>query len=73
MAFWVCGLSCRSTAARVGRVPMTVYILNRWAGQGHTKRRGGSQQPTVTNSREDSYLSYMALIDRTSISQALCQ
>ncbi|GFV22721.1 HTH_Tnp_Tc3_2 domain-containing protein [Trichonephila clavipes] len=57
IAYRNCGLSYHNIAARVGRDPKTVSkIGNRWAQDGNTERRAGSQRPCITSSREDRHV-----------------
>ncbi|GFW70405.1 HTH_Tnp_Tc3_2 domain-containing protein [Trichonephila clavipes] len=70
----LCGLSYRSTAARVGRDTTTVSRMwNRWFQDGNMERRAGSQRPPITSSREDRHVTRMTLMDHASMSGALSQ
>ncbi|GFV45735.1 HTH_Tnp_Tc3_2 domain-containing protein [Trichonephila clavipes] len=68
------GLLYHSIGACVGQDPMTVTrIWNRWVQDDNTERRGGSQRPPITSSREDIHVTRKALMKRTAKSRALRQ
>ncbi|GFU49487.1 HTH_Tnp_Tc3_2 domain-containing protein [Trichonephila clavipes] len=69
VAYWDCGLSYRSIAARVDQNPMTVCrIWNPWVRDGNTELRAGSQRLSFTSIREDRHVTRIALMDRAATS-----
>ncbi|GFV63216.1 HTH_Tnp_Tc3_2 domain-containing protein [Trichonephila clavipes] len=51
IAYRDCGLSNRSTAACVGRDPVTISrVWNQWILDDNTECRAGSQRPTIISS-----------------------
>ncbi|GFV28817.1 uncharacterized protein TNCV_3987661 [Trichonephila clavipes] len=48
-------------------------VWNRWFQDSNMERRDVSQQPPITSSREDRYVTHMVLMDRAATSRALSQ
>ena len=62
VAYWNCDLLSHSIANYVDRHPMTVRRMWNWKIQAsHTKRRPASQQPAITNRRQNRSITYMSL------------
>ncbi|GFV81122.1 HTH_38 domain-containing protein [Trichonephila clavipes] len=74
VAYRDCGLSFREIGSRVGRNQTTVMrICDRWIQEGTTDRRGRSQPPLCTTSREDRQIVHMAVMDRSVTSRTVAQ
>ncbi|GFX97611.1 transposable element Tcb1 transposase [Trichonephila clavipes] len=74
VAYRVCGLSFREIGSRVGRNQTTVmWICDRWMQEGTMDRRGRSDPPQCTTSREDRQIVRMAMMDRSVTSRTVTQ
>ncbi|GFX26598.1 transposable element Tcb1 transposase [Trichonephila clavipes] len=74
VAYRDCGLSFREIGSRVGRNQTTVMrICDRWMQEGTTDRRGRSQPPQCTTSREDRKIVRLAVTDRSVTSRTVAQ
>ncbi|GFU45424.1 transposable element Tcb1 transposase [Trichonephila clavipes] len=74
VAYRDCGLSFREIGSRVGRNQTTVMrICNRWRQEGTMDRRGRSQPPQCTTSREDRQIVCMAVTDRSVTPRTVAQ
>ncbi|GFX33316.1 transposable element Tcb1 transposase [Trichonephila clavipes] len=74
VAYRDCGLSFREISSRVGRNLTTVMrIYDRWMQEGTTDRRGRSNPPQCTTSREDRQIVRMAVTDHSVTSRTVAQ
>ena len=73
-AYRDCGLSYGIIVTFVCRDPLTEFrIWSQWVQKSHRECLAEFQWTVIINSREDSYLTLMALLDRTSTSRILSQ
>ncbi|GFW03773.1 HTH_Tnp_Tc3_2 domain-containing protein [Trichonephila clavipes] len=74
VAYRYCGLSYRSTVARVGRYPVAFSRMwNQWVQDVNTESHAEYQRPFTTSTREDRHVIRMTIKDRAAPSRALSQ